>query len=228
MWVSLLALGLGLVAGSGRAQEAPAPLPEPIASTPAAKGPEGKVDPEIQPAAQPPRPPVRPIDRAPRRYRLPLDLPGAERLFRLDSDDMLFERMKQEARDEKVPERITFPDEPVLSKDPYYGRDWPQQTLFVEPAYVCHKRLFFEELNSERYGWDLGLAGPFVSTGYFFKDLFLLPYHAFTNPCRKYECSSGKCRPGDPVPYLLYPEGLSVTGAAAEIGTIAALMAIFP
>ena len=34
--------------------------------------------------------------------------------------------------------------------------------------------------------------------------------------------------PGDPVPFLLYPPGFSVTGLMAEAGTAVALFAIFP
>src|SRR5207249_5848746 len=118
---------------------------------------------------------------------------------------------KQEARDRK-PEEMVFPEQPVLSKEPYYGRAWPKTKMAVEPGYVCHGRLFFEELNSERYGWEVGLFQPMLSSLYFYKDLALLPMHAFTHPQRCYDCSAGKCLPGDPVPYLLYPPELTVTG----------------
>ena len=86
----------------------------------------------------------------------------------------------------------------------------------AEPAYVCFKRLLFEEKNAERYGWDLGVIHPFVSTAAFYWDVATLPYHLFTAPCRKFECSAGYCLPGDPVPYLLYPPEWSLTGLTAE------------
>ena len=75
---------------------------------------------------------------------------------------------------------------------------------------------------------DLGFVQPFVSTAEFYWDLATLPYHFWTNPCRCYECSSGYCLPGDPVPYLLYPPQISITGAMAEAGAIVGLLAIFP
>ncbi len=73
------------------------------------------------------------------------------------------------------------------------------------------------KLNAERYGWDLGVLGPVVSFSYFMKDTVLFPYHLMTDPCRRFDSSAGKCLPGDPVPYKLYPEGLSTTGALAKL-----------
>jgi len=161
-------------------------------------------------------------------FRVPLDLPGPQELFRLDSEATVFARMKQEARAKTPPERITFPEEPILSRRPYYGRAWPLSKMFVEPHYLCHKRLLFEQINQERYGWDLGIFGPVISTGVIFKDWLLLPYHLGTQPCRHFECNAGNCLPGDPVPLLLYPPELSVTGALAEGAAIATLIVVFP
>jgi hypothetical protein len=161
-------------------------------------------------------------------YTIQLEPPGPERLFRLESEKNLQERMRQEARQRSTLERITFPEEPILSKEPFVARVFPPAQEVVEPNYVCYNRLYFEEMNSERYGWDLGFIQPFVSAGVFYWDVLTLPYHIGTEPCRHYECSAGYCLPGDPVPYLLYPPELSLTGATLEAGTIVALFAIFP
>src|SRR5205814_4005473 len=106
--------------------------------------------------------------------------------------------------------------------------DWPKKKMAVEPGYVCHKRLLFEEPNAERYGWEFGLFQPILSSLYFYKDLALLPMHVMTHPQRCYDCSAGKCLPGDSVPYLLYPPELTVTGLLAEAATVGGLVAIFP
>ena len=58
--------------------------------------------------------------------------------------------------------------------------------------------------------------------------MLFLPYHIGTQPCRCYECSAGYCLPGDPVPYLLYPPELSLSGFLLEAGTVVSLAAIFP
>jgi hypothetical protein len=131
-------------------------------------------------------------------------------------------------RSGRLPANFIFPTETALPRVPYAGRHWPQQGCFTEPYYLCHHRLLFQQVNFERYGWDLGIATPAVCAAAFFKDVALLPYHFFMDPCRRYETNYGYCLPGDPVPLMLYPPELSGTGSLAEIGTIAALMAIFP
>jgi hypothetical protein len=156
-----------------------------------------------------------------------LGVPSPERLFgQLDTEADLRERIRQDAKHTK--KTVIFPDEPVVSKEPYVPRRFPAAAEHVEPNYTCYQRLLFEEKNSERYGWDLGIIQPFVSAGAFYFDFVTLPYHAFTRPCQKYECSAGYCLPGDPVPYLIYPPELSLTGTVAEGGAIAAVLAIFP
>ncbi len=157
-----------------------------------------------------------------------LEPPGPQRLYRLDSEAQLMERMRQEGRERPTPERIAFPEEPVVSNMPYTGRSFAQLALEVEPNYVLHRKLFFEERNSERYGWDLGVMGPFVSAGAFYWDLALVPYQFASLPFRRFESNAGLCLPGDPVPYRLYPPNVSVTGTVVEAGVIIALFAIFP
>jgi hypothetical protein len=157
-----------------------------------------------------------------------LEPPGRERLFQLESEAAMNERMRQEGLTNPRRERITFPEEPVVSKDPYPGRHWPPMLEYAEPNYVCYGRLLFEQKSVERYGWDFGIVAPVASAGAFFIDMAMLPYNVATAPCRCYECSAGQCLPGDPVPLLLYPPELSVTGGIAEAGAILGLLAIFP
>jgi hypothetical protein len=100
--------------------------------------------------------------------------------------------------------------------------------MTIEPAYVCYGKLLFENLNVDRYGWDLGIVGPFESALHFYKDVVLLPYHCGMDCFRKYECDAGYCLPGDPVPYMCYPPHYSLTGAACEIAAGVAIAFIFP
>jgi hypothetical protein len=157
-----------------------------------------------------------------------LEPPGPQRVFRLESEASLQERIRQEFRQDDPIQRVVFPEEPVLSTQPYQGRAWPPQKELAEASYVCYGRLLFEEKNSERYGWDLGAIQPIVSASVFFKDVLVLPYHAATDLCRCNECSAGYCLPGDPVPYLLYPPEISLTGAFAETAAAVTLFAVFP
>jgi hypothetical protein len=139
-------------------------------------------------------------------YQIQLEPPGLERLqMSLQSEESLKERIRQENRQRVPMERVIFPEEPILSREVYYGRGpiWPERQEVAIPYFVCYKRLYFEEKNSERYGWDLGLLQPLISAGAFYADVVTLPYHMATDPCRCYECSAGYCLPGDPVPCLL-------------------------
>jgi len=110
----------------------------------------------------------------------------------------------------------------------FAGRTFEPRVKYVEPSFVCHRRLYFEEKNAERQGWELGPLQPITSTLYFLKDYFTLPYNFGTRPCQRWECSAGKCLPGDPTPYLLYPVEFSVTGGLLQAGTVVGLAAIFP
>jgi hypothetical protein len=161
-------------------------------------------------------------------YQIQLEVPGPDRLFRRESESDLQRRIQQEARQRSNMDRVTFPDEPVLSSEAYVARAFPPATEVVEPYYVCYGRLHFEEVNSERYGWDLGIIQPFVSTAVFFCDAATIPYVLGSHPFRCWDCNTGFCLPGDPVPYLLYPPEITLSGGIVEAGTVVALFAIFP
>jgi hypothetical protein len=162
-------------------------------------------------------------------YVIALEPPSADRLFRrFESEEALRQRMRQEARSKQPPERIVFPEDKRLIEERYKDRTYPPMIVRAEPGSVCHGRLLFMEPNAERYGWDLGFIQPFVSAGYFFGDLALMPYNLARDPCRWTECSAGQCLPGDPVPYMCYPLGLSGSGAIGEAGAVLGLIAVFP
>ena len=212
------------------AASAPAPLP-PVAAKPLPVPAAAPLAPSPikLTAMQAPKPPDgKAANDESQEYFVQLEPPGPQRLFRLESEQSLHERMRQEALQRPSPDRIEFPSYKLLSDTPFVARDWPLQTETAEACYVCYGRLFFEELNAERYGWDLGVIAPVVSALHFYKDLALLPYHIGTQPFCCFDCSAGYCLPGDPVPYLCYPPKLSLPGTAAEAATVLALMAIFP
>jgi len=161
-------------------------------------------------------------------FQIPLEPPDPERLFQRDSERGFQDRVRQEARKRPGAVRVVFPEDPPLTKEAWAPRQFPPRTEFVEPGYVMHGRLFFEQRNMERYGWDLGILGPALSVGVYYKDLAMLPYHFWTRPFEQYDSSAGKCLPGDPTPLLLYPPEISFSGLLGEAGVIAAGAAIFP
>jgi hypothetical protein len=162
-------------------------------------------------------------------YPIQLEPPDMPRVAQsLQSDVSLQERIRQEHRERKSMERITFPQSPVLSTDTYAGRSWEASKMIVEPNYVIYRRLYFQQNNFERYGWDLGPVTSLVCATTFLTDFLSMPYQVLTDPCRCMESNAGWCLPGDPVPLMLYPPEISLTGTLAEAGAVLAIVSIFP
>jgi hypothetical protein len=218
------AKALGLSALLFLASVAPAQQTTPwYATTPAARPVQRASFQPMQPGAGVPQ-----FEEKAAEQTIQLEPPGPDRLFRLESENAHQERWRQELKDTRPFDRQIYPDEPILTREAYFGRNWQPRTLYVEPNYLCYWRLQFEQKNFERYGWDLGPLSTALSPLLFYADIVTLPYHAFTDPFRCCECNAGYCLPGDPVPLLLYPPQLSETGTLAETASILALLAIFP
>jgi hypothetical protein len=120
----------------------------------------------------------------------------------------------------KPTEKLQFPNEEIIGLGQSYAKktsQYPPQRINYENTYQVYRRLHFEELNAERYGWDLGIMQPLVSTMYFYKDVLAFPYSLASGFTQGFwDTSAGKCLPGSPTPYMLYPQGLSITGGAFE------------
>jgi hypothetical protein len=120
----------------------------------------------------------------------------------------------------KYPPTLTFPALPSVGGDVAYQPktiSYPPMRVNHEPLYVVHRRLHFEEKNAERYGWDLGIIQPLVSAAYFYKDVLLWPNSLASGVAYGFwDTNVGKCLPGSPTPYMLYPPGLTITGTVVE------------
>ncbi len=148
-------------------------------------------------------------------FPISLQPPGQQRVFSRESEMHLQERIRQSDR-VTLSEPLQFPEEPVLAKPgEKVERRLASQLEFAEPNYVCHGPLFHEQINFERYGWDLGAVAPFVSLGTFWFNVATSPYHVATATADHAwcggECSAGYCLPGDPVPLLIYPPRWPIT-----------------
>ena len=120
----------------------------------------------------------------------------------------------------KYPPTLTFPALPQVGDGVAYQPktiNYPPMRVNHEPLYVVHRRLHFEEKNAERYGWDLGIIQPLVSAAYFYKDVLLWPNSLASGVAYGFwDTNVGKCLPGSPTPYMLYPPGLTITGTVVE------------
>jgi hypothetical protein len=100
--------------------------------------------------------------------------------------------------------------------------------IVLQPNYVIHRHLYFEEMNAERAGWDAGPAQSVFSTMYFYRDVLLLPSR-FASHCKdNYDCNAGKCMPGAPTPYYCYPLGVTTFGGVVGATVITGAAFIFP
>src|SRR5262249_55725618 len=150
--------------------------------------------------------------------------PTPAELFRVESEATLRRRMAEEARRANAQPPLFPPAPAPAAAAPFPGRFWRHAVAYAEPSYVCYGRLYFEQINAERYGWDLGPIHPLVSLGKFYWDVLTFPYNLGTDPCRCYECSNhGYCLPGSPVPLMIYPPEWSATGALTEAAPLALL-----
>jgi hypothetical protein len=119
-------------------------------------------------------------------------------------------------------EGADFPCECTLGNDQFIWRHWSATTHTFKAAGTCHKPLYFEDVQLERYGhtWNPALQG-ILSGAHFFANLALLPYHMGINPPNECIYTLGYYRPGLCAPYVIEPFPLSVKGAAFQIGGIA-------
>ena len=115
------------------------------------------------------------------------ELPGPERLFRRQSEKDFFERVREDYRGIGGG-RIIFPKVEPLTTEKHRLRQFPPRVRGVEPNYVCHGRLLFEQPYFERQGWDLGILTPICNLSVYYYDLALLPYHAWTRPVQLTDC----------------------------------------
>lgn len=161
-------------------------------------------------------------------FTIRTELPGFERQFQRWSEDQFFEALRLEAQTRVGAQRVYFPERVPVSREKYKGRQFNQMVSTVEPSFIVHRRLLFEQKNFDRHGWELGALQPAVSTGRFFYDVVALPYHTWTRPLQKWDSSAGKILPGDDVPLMFNREPFSVTGLLGQSGAIALGIVAFP
>ena len=122
-----------------------------------------------------------------------------------------------------------MPTECTFGDAHYEGRNWAPSTLTWKASALCHKPLFFEEVQLERYGHTAGpIKQPLLSGAHFFVNLLTIPYHAGINPPWECRYTLGYYRPGSCAPWLVPPIPLSVRGGLWQAGAIVGGIAIFP
>lgn len=109
------------------------------------------------------------------------------------------------------------------------GRSFEPSAIQWKASGLCHKPLYFEEVQLERYGHEIGpILQPLVSTAHFFGNIAVLPYKMGIHPPNECQYALGYYRPGDCAPYMLPPVPISLRGAAVQAAAVVGGAALVP
>ena len=122
-----------------------------------------------------------------------------------------------------------YPCECRLEGETFEPRRFATTMFTWKAAGYCHKPLYFEDWQLERYGHSHGpLADPFFSAAHFFTTLPVLPYKMGVE--LPWECvyPLGYYRPGDCAPWTVPAIPISLRGMAVEAATVPGLVFLLP
>jgi hypothetical protein len=114
-----------------------------------------------------------------------------------------------------------LPSECTLGTDPFLARSFAPSTFTWKASALCHKPLYFEELQLERYGHTAGpIVQPFLSGAHFFGSIAVLPYQMGIHPPNECIYQLGLYRPGSCAPWMIEPIPISLRGALYQTGAV--------
>jgi len=94
---------------------------------------------------------------------------------------------------------------------------------------VCHKPLYFEEVQAERYGHTLGYFNqPFLSAAHFFCNTAVLPYKMGMRPPQECVYPLGRYRSGGYAPQYIPAVPISIRGGLLQAGGVLAAVFVLP
>lgn len=109
------------------------------------------------------------------------------------------------------------------------SRDFVESTVTWKASGACHKPLYFEDVQLERYGHELGpVVQPVISTARFFGDVVVLPYKMGINPMNECQYSLGYYRPGSCAPWSVGPVPISLKGALMQAKVVTGAALVLP
>ncbi len=127
------------------------------------------------------------------------------------------------------PSKGELPQDCPLCNDAFQARSFAPMTFTWTASALCHKPLYFEDVQLERYGHMAGpWLQPFASGVNFFLTFPILPYKMGLETPNECMYTLGYYRPGSCAPYLFDPLPLSVRAALFEAGGWVAACAILP
>jgi hypothetical protein len=121
-----------------------------------------------------------------------------------------------------------YPCECRLEGETFQPRRFATTMMTWKAAGNCHKPLYFEDWNLERYGHSHGALDPVLSAAHFFVTLPVLPYKMGVE--LPWECvyPLGYYRPGSCAPWTVPAVPISCRGFAVEAATVTGLVFLLP
>ena len=121
-----------------------------------------------------------------------------------------------------------YPCECRLQGETYQPRRFATTMMTWKAAGYCHKPLYFEDWNLERYGHSHGPLDPVFSAAHFFVTLPVLPYKMGVE--LPWECvyPLGYYRPGNCAPWTVPAVPISLRGALVEAATVTGIVFALP
>jgi hypothetical protein len=134
-----------------------------------------------------------------------------------DPVEILEPIVKKKILEGVTPKPGEFPRWCSMGKDTFVPRSWSPTTFHWTASALCHKPVYFEDLQLERYGHTFGpWLQPVISSGHFFLSVPALPYAMGLYPPNECIYTLGYYRPGSCTPYMLDALPLSVRAIFAE------------
>ena len=121
-----------------------------------------------------------------------------------------------------------YPCECRLEGETFQPRRFATTMFTWKAAGYCHKPLYFEDWELERYGHSYGPLDPILSAAHFFTTLPVLPYKMGVE--LPWECvyPLGYYRPGSCAPWTIPAVPISCRGLAVEAATVTGIVFLLP
>ena len=122
-----------------------------------------------------------------------------------------------------------LPQECLLPQVAYTPRNWQTTVVTWKASNLCHKPLYFQEVNLERYGHTAGpILQPVVSSAHFFANIAVIPYKMGVHSPKECQYALGYYRPGNCAPWIVPPVPISARGAVAQAAVVTAGFWLIP
>ncbi|TWU45633.1 hypothetical protein Q31b_08090 [Novipirellula aureliae] len=128
-----------------------------------------------------------------------------------------------------ISENWGLPKECLVEQVAYTPRRWQKTTMTWKASNLCHKPLYFEDVNLERYGHTRGpLWQPVVSSAHFFANIAVLPYKMGVHTPGECQYALGYYRPGNCAPWIKPPVPISLRGGLTQAAVMTGAFWLIP